>query len=643
MTETEKLKTYIKEWVNAPHSPKFAIMLEGPWGSGKTFLVNELIKDNDLTPRKRIYISLFGINSVRDFESQLSLAAMTKTEKLVRQGLGFASSLISGSLSLQNDGLNGSVDLNKAMDKILEVTNKTTSAIEASFIVIDDLERTELNLSEFLGVINRYVEHGDARILIVANSDQVGNSRFRDFKEKVIGQTFLVTAQPRLALKAFIEEVQEPKSRKVLTQNEDMLHDLYVMSGYNNLRAMRHFVWTISRILQEVDDKFLKHDQLMASFITQGFIFFTEFKLDLGGISRELDVSDIAGKNSSDHPDDRTFYEWKFNDKEPDTPRRKVLKKYGALSGIHTAITLQHWAEVLETGIVSEVRLNEELRGAPELASEDDWPEWRRLWYFHSTDFRKPENVTRFEADLQSMLRRLEKGDFPNEFVFMHVVGIIIRFSKDGLLKGKPETWVKKLCAAVDEFIIPKMKLDDRSLRRLDLDSGYDGLGYVSREDEDFETVLNHLRHGVAQAFKNWKVKDASLTLLETLKNDYFEFLGDFTVINGKGRQSFLDEAMLQRIPPAKFVEAWLSLQREYERGLLYDIRDRYQRRPKLIEDEGPWWEKVREVVLKEARKRDVAQPRKVQLTQIAEGIDRLLSTARQDLADQENAGSASA
>jgi len=44
----------------------YAVMLRGPWGSGKTYLIRKFLEA--LGPKKSLYVSLYGVSSVRQIE-----------------------------------------------------------------------------------------------------------------------------------------------------------------------------------------------------------------------------------------------------------------------------------------------------------------------------------------------------------------------------------------------------------------------------------------------------------------------------------------------------------------------------------------------------------------------------------------------
>ena len=70
----ESIKNAIDVYIQEEKSD-YAIMLNGPWGCGKTYFVkNELIDDlQDKFNRDVVYISLFGINNLDDLYNNIAL------------------------------------------------------------------------------------------------------------------------------------------------------------------------------------------------------------------------------------------------------------------------------------------------------------------------------------------------------------------------------------------------------------------------------------------------------------------------------------------------------------------------------------------------------------------------------------------
>jgi len=619
-----QIRHFLSKWINSPDNPKFAVLIEGKWGCGKTHFIQSLVNEPDFTKRKTIYLSLFGVSSLQDFERQLFYAASSKATKIMHQGVGFASSLFSGAISVGSGGIfSGSADIGKAVESTLGQVTKAANAINHALVIIDDLERCGFDQSELLGVLNRYIEHGNARVILVANTSRINDEKFKEFREKVVGQTFEIPPDPKAAVASFIAEMSETKAKQVIVARTDSIEELYSLSQFNNLRAVRQFLWFLTGIIDAADEQYRSNSKLMDKLTTQAFIFFMEFKLNLGGPEYALTPADLLSKYGGDDPENRSFYAFKMKDDEPNTPKRKVILKYNLVTGIQTSVTIRQWIDILNGGTVDPKRFNSELAGAPEVNGPDSWPSWKRLWYIWSWEF-SDGSVKEFDADIADILSGIEEGRYQNPLVVMHVVGVILMLLDEELIEDAKDGWVQRFKRYIDEVVIPALDLESFSSTRWNFDTGYDGLGYARSEEEDFKEVLSHLKAAAKDWYEKWKAQPVADHLTETLKTDYFEFLGDLTYINGKGNQRFFREPILQSINPENFVAAWLSLGREKERMLTRYFKDRYDSMPQLILTEGPWWQSVADSLSVKVDKEEI-MPRKAQLRGLVEGIATLV------------------
>ena len=66
------IREYLSYYLSLPHSPQYAVMINGPWGIGKTFLVKELLQQNvGSKSLKHIYVSLYGLTTIDDINDAL--------------------------------------------------------------------------------------------------------------------------------------------------------------------------------------------------------------------------------------------------------------------------------------------------------------------------------------------------------------------------------------------------------------------------------------------------------------------------------------------------------------------------------------------------------------------------------------------
>lgn len=619
---TEAVK-FLKNWANTKSKPHFAVLIEGRWGCGKTYFVTKLLEDDAFTDRKPIYLSVFGIANIQSLETSLFYASASTVTKTLHKGVGLAGSIFSGALTLGTGGiLGGTANLNKVVDAATAQLEKSAKNLDGALLVLDDLERCQIPMSELLGVVNRFVEHGDTRVILCANTDNLNDDHFSSFKEKVVGHSFFLESDPDSALASFIDEIGQPEARKVLLRYKSNILDLYRKSGFHNLRALRQFIWQLASIIERMRSDYRENDKLIQNLIVQFFIFFIEFKLVLADETPSLTPQDLLGKYDKGKDNVRYVYEFSFDrDAEP-SPKKRVFEKYEQHNGIRTVVTVQQWISILTSGVVDADRLNAELAQSDEVAGVASWPSWKRLWHLYEWDF-SDGSEREFLSDIEDIQSRLKDGSYVEVGEFLHVVGVSLMLANHELTdQTVPET-ITQMKAYIDGLFIPNLTYErcrgvSESFGR-HLDS-YDGLGFIGREDAEFREVLDYLINKMDAWHQAWLSGDAGKELLDFLTEDWIRFFGNLTVINHAPEQRYLNVPILATIDVAAFVDAWFSLSRHDERRVVGIIKDRYEYRPELLDIEGPWWRKVQvELINRIARSK--SKPRIFQIKNLIDQI----------------------
>ena len=157
---------------------KYAVLLNGSWGSGKTYFIKKYIeslerqyeqhKENDNKKYKKpIYISLYGLSSISEIKNKILISLVkNKTAKKLMPfldiGIEIGNDLISKKTFIQNP--------DRKLSKALGLFCKLDNLI----ICFDDLERCDININPILGYINELVEHNDIKVILVADESKIG-------------------------------------------------------------------------------------------------------------------------------------------------------------------------------------------------------------------------------------------------------------------------------------------------------------------------------------------------------------------------------------------------------------------------------------------------------------------------------------
>ncbi len=290
-TINSHIETYLDYYCRLSHTPGFAVLLQGQWGSGKTWFINKYREKLKGENQKCLYVSLYGMTNFSEIEYAffqqlhpiLSSKGMAITGKILK-------SLLKGTLKIDlNDDNRDDGTLNVQIPEINlpEYLNNTNKII----LIFDDLERCKIDLSNILGYINYFVEHQELKVILVANEDELlKNCSYKTIKEKLIGKTFGVSLDFEGALENFISMVNHPDVRKFLSDNTELIQDLYEKAKYENLRNLKQIVLDFERIFDALPEKAKSKPEILQDLLKLLMAFSIEIKR---GVMLPKDISQL--------------------------------------------------------------------------------------------------------------------------------------------------------------------------------------------------------------------------------------------------------------------------------------------------------------------------------------------------------------
>lgn len=262
---------FIKNYVlnDITHS---AIMLTAPWGTGKSYYIN-----NDLKPyllnncnKKVIIVSLYGMTETREISKAIYLESIfynkkTKKRKLHPKLGMLGKTIINGITSYFG------VDLNISDSSL----NKLYTSIDLSdkLIILEDVERTEINIVGLLGFVNSLVDEDSAKVLLVSNEEELEKKckgdeleDYKRIKEKTISDTIIYDCDYKKSLKSIIEMFNNQTLSKII--DDDLLEEIVIsiMNNKeiqcNNLRSIIYGYQRTCDILSKINITQLDNDFL---------------------------------------------------------------------------------------------------------------------------------------------------------------------------------------------------------------------------------------------------------------------------------------------------------------------------------------------------------------------------------------------
>lgn len=214
------------------------IALSGKWGTGKSHMWRQVQKDstNDAV-KDALYVSLFGVKDILQLKMKIVQSAVpdTKTGHVAREVVTSAWRQSSKFLKTLHPGF-------AALDEIALLA--VPAILRNRVIVIDDIERKHANLSidEVMGFIDEFTQVYGSRILLILNTDQLGDKAMWDkLREKVIDHEIALETTPEEAFGIAIGVVPSHFAAHIKGAVETC--------KISNIRIIQKIIRTVNRLL----------------------------------------------------------------------------------------------------------------------------------------------------------------------------------------------------------------------------------------------------------------------------------------------------------------------------------------------------------------------------------------------------------
>lgn len=169
----------------------YAVMIDGEWGSGKTYFWNNVLRDQIESTEvngesfKTIYVSLYGIKSIEEISKKLFFELLSIrfsnvkdkyqriTKRIPEIGKTFLQIGIDIGKNIELPFIGKLEDLELGSEKFLSIPNDTV-------LCFDDLERVETDINSVMGYINQFVEHDNLKVIIIGNENEIEKKQLND-------------------------------------------------------------------------------------------------------------------------------------------------------------------------------------------------------------------------------------------------------------------------------------------------------------------------------------------------------------------------------------------------------------------------------------------------------------------------------
>lgn len=529
------------------NNTNYAVLINGKWGSGKTYWVRnelnqEFSSEKKVKNLKLIYISLYGINTMDDLCKKIVLQIL-----LTLSNNNFINKLNRNSNVGVNTGVGvikklyetGTRFLPENINKILSTTipfheiSKTLLLNNKNLVLcFDDLERTTLKIEVLLGCINDYVEHTNAKTIIVANEEEIkGLDEYNKIKEKIIGKSFNFEPDFGKIIDCVIDTYNSKDDTKLkyytyLKERYEIIKEYFELSDTQNIRSLKIGLEDFGVIYEAVQNEYKELGTDILDYMLK-FTIAMDAEVKIGKLNLEqLKKVKYAKLN-------RVFNETSGKVKEELLDSEKFIKKYYKHDSLLNYYCFDFIISLIFYGNIDKELMNNEIN---EIISRDKIENYQKILIYNWLELPDDE----FCDALNETVSLLEEGKigitlYYKAFIVLFLLKRDKLLTKDeydiihnGLLKKRENVTGKDYVFFIENYIETSTHVSD--------DKDYlNKLKSIKKEIIDINELALNKRSEMEVAEKIKKIKTS---------HDLYVFFTEYSqqlIFNQENTQSFIN------------------------------------------------------------------------------------------------------
>ena len=314
----------------------YAIMINGEWGSGKTYFWNNQIKKKIETMKlngrkyKTIYMSLYGISNLEEISKKIFIETTQLMDKNLKKYMSTHEHTTIPEYAKTGLDMANFFGVSSNNDRI---DYQEFFSTDDKVLCFDDLERANVDVIDILGYINNFVEHDHIKTIIICNEKELSTKmksehlemktfiatylldkqgelskseipmveKIRDkmelvfdkaneyerIKEKLIGETFEYAPQFDYIINGLLMRYESNHSLiKFLRENTILTMSTFKRSGTRNLRILKQALNDFKKIYEMIDQHYPNTNRRLMQTILI-FTIAVSFEIKAGKITKE--------------------------------------------------------------------------------------------------------------------------------------------------------------------------------------------------------------------------------------------------------------------------------------------------------------------------------------------------------------------
>ena len=335
----EDLVESILDYVRADYTD-YAIMINGEWGSGKTYFWNNKIRNKieslQLNGKKytTIYMSLYGISNLEDISKKIFIETTQLMDKNLKRYMDLNHQTTIPEYAKTGLDMANFFGVTQNGDRIDYGKFFST---DDKVLCFDDLERANVDVIDILGYINNFVEHDHIKTIIICNEKELSTKlkssnlemktfiatylldkegdlsktdkpmveKIRDkieyvfdkandyerIKEKLIGETFEYAPEFTYIINGLLMRYESNiELIHFLRENAQLIVGTFNKSGTRNLRILKHALNDFQKIFEMVSKNYPNtNDKVLKTMLI--FTIAISFEIKAGKITKDKFVN----------------------------------------------------------------------------------------------------------------------------------------------------------------------------------------------------------------------------------------------------------------------------------------------------------------------------------------------------------------
>ena len=332
----EELVESILDYIRSDYTD-YAIMINGEWGSGKTYFWNHKIRNKIETMHingkqyTTIYMSLYGISNLEEISKKIFIETTQLMDKNLKKFMNSHSQSTIPEYAKTGLDMANFFGVTQNGDKLDYAEFFST---DDKILCFDDLERANVDVIDILGYINNFVEHDHIKTIIICNEKELAtklkssNLEMKTFiatylldkegdltkvsdkpmvekiqdtiehvfdkandyeriKEKLIGETFEYAPEFTYIINGLLMRYENDSELiRFLRENTRFIISTFNKSGTRNLRILKHALNDFKKVFDMVNKNYPNTDQR----VLQTMLIFTiavSFEIKAGKITKD--------------------------------------------------------------------------------------------------------------------------------------------------------------------------------------------------------------------------------------------------------------------------------------------------------------------------------------------------------------------